>query len=225
METQEKITQLLRNTKRDGIENLIKYLEKSGFFTSPASTKFHSCYLGGLAKHSLRVYDLMCKFDNLKLGEITVPGQNPLEINQNTLIIACLLHDVCKSGAYIGTEKPYTWDKKTPKGHALLSIKIIKKYIELTYLEEMMIKYHMGVYGLEEFYEEGSWDYKKNAEYPLRGDHSKDAEMSREESKAARYGNSMANAWFHNPICKVMYFCDEIATLEEKAEEALTVTN
>ena len=44
--------------------------------------------------------------------------------------------------------------------------------------------------------------------------------MTREESKAARYGKSMANAWYHNPIVKMMYFCDEIATLEEKAKEA-----
>jgi len=119
-------------------------------------------------------------------------------------------------GAYIGTEKPYKWNKQQPKGHALLSIERIKKHIELTELEELMIKYHMGVYGLNEFYDEDDW---QTGEYPLRGDHTNDKEMSKEESKKARYGKSMANAWYHNPIVKVMYFCDELATLEEKAEK------
>ena len=31
-----------------------------------------------------------------------------------------------------------------------------------------------------------------------------------------RYGKSMANAWYHNPICKFMYFCDEIETITDK---------
>ena len=222
MEIKDQITQLLRKSSRPGMENLIKYVEKSGFFTSPASTKFHGCYSGGLAKHSFTVYSYVCEFINkrgLKLDAVTSSGQKPLEISQESIIIACLLHDIFKAGAYLGTKKPYKWNKRMPKGHALLSIEIIKKFIELTGIEELMIKYHMGVYGLREFYEKDSWDYEKNAEYPLRGDHSKDEEMSREESKAARYGKSLANAWFHNPICKIIYFCDEIATLEEKAEE------
>jgi len=42
--------------------------------------------------------------------------------------------------------------------------------------------------------------------------------MSKEESQKARYGQSLRNAWYHNPICKLMYFCDELATFEEKAE-------
>ena len=82
-----------------------------------------------------------------------------------------------------------------------------------------MIRYHMGIYGLNELYEPDSWEFKAGAEYPLRGDHSKDESMSKEESQKARYGKSLRNAWYHNPICKLMYFCDEIATLEEKANE------
>ena len=216
----ETIINLLRNTKRDGIENLIDYLKKSGFFESPASTKYHGCYAGGLAKHSYTVYSYVCdciEKRGLKLDAITSPGQKPLEISQTSIIIACLLHDVCKIGAYIGTEKPYSWNKKQPKGHALLSIKRIKKHIELTDLEELMIKYHMGIYEANEFYGEDDW---QTGEYPLRGDHTNDKKMSREESKAARYGKSLANVYFHNPICKIIYVCDEIATLEEKAEES-----
>ena len=217
--TEEKIRALLESTHREGINCLIGYLVQEGFFTAPASTKFHGCYEGGLAEHSYRVYDLLTQHDTMKLDAVSSPGQKPYPITDANLVIAALLHDVCKIGAYLGTEKPYTWNKKQPKGHALLSIERIEKHIDLTLLEEMMIKFHMGIYGLKEFSEEGSWEYKTFAEYSLRGDHSEDENMTKEESQAARYGKSLRNAWYHNPICKVMYFCDELATLEEKAKE------
>jgi len=204
VEIKEKITGLLKSTKRSGIESLIKYLEDEGFFEAPASTRFHGCYPGGLAEHSFRVYELLRSYGKFNLDKVSSPGQQPLQITIDNIIIAALLHDVCKVGAYIGTEKPYKWNKQQPEGHALLSIERIKKYIELTELEELMIKYHMGVYGLYEF--ENDW---QKGEYPLRGDDTK--------SKEERRGQSLANAWYHNPIVKVMYFCDELATLEEKA--------
>lgn len=220
METKERIVDLLKSTNRSCIEKLITYLEFNGFFESPASTKFRGCYAGGLAAHSLAVYErLLALSSPLKLDSVSAPGQKPLPIDVGNIIIAALLHDVCKIGAYIGDEKPYKWNKSQPKGHALLSIERIKKYIELTDIEKLMIKYHMGVYGLREFYEKDSWEYKTNAEYPLRGDHSNDINLTKEESQKARYGKSLRNAWYHNPICKLMYFCDEIATFEEKASD------
>ena len=216
MNTKERITGLLKRTGREGVDKLIDWLNKDGFFEAPASIRYHGSHTGGLAEHSLRVWELLSNFaSDLKLGAVNGSGQKPLTFDDSNIIIAALLHDVCKVGAYIGTEKPYSWNKKQPIGHALLSIDRIKKHIKLTDIEELMIKYHMGVYGLNEFYGEDDW---QTGEYPLRGDHAKDKEMTREESKAARYGKSMANAWYHNPIVKVIYFCDELATLEEKAK-------
>ena len=37
----EEFLKLLRQVKREGIEDLINFLEKSDFFTAPASTRFH----------------------------------------------------------------------------------------------------------------------------------------------------------------------------------------
>lgn len=216
-EVKEKIIELLRGTKRDGMEAMICDLDQKGFFESPASTRFHGSYAGGLAKHSLRVWEIVNGFfATCEPDAVTAPGQKPLGITPNNIKIASLLHDVCKIGAYIGTEKPYRWNKDQPKGHATLSIEIIKKYIELEPVEELIIRYHMGLFGLNEFYEKGSWEFKTNAEYPLRGDHSKDEKMTKEESQKARYGKSLRNVYYHNPVCKLMYFADELATLEEK---------
>lgn len=177
------ITGLLKGVQRNGMESLVAYMEQEGFFEAPASTKYHGCYAGGLADHSLRVYALTSEY-NRKLN---------LLVNEDNIIVAALLHDLCKIGAYMGDCKPYKWNRDQPKGHALLSLERAKQFIDLTELEEKMILYHMGVYGLIEFDE-------KKGEYPLRD-------------------KSMANAWYHHPIVKIIYFSDEIATLEEKARE------
>ena len=48
----DKIINELKKIKRNGIDNLIEWLEKSDFFIAPASTRFHSNKKGGLAEHS-----------------------------------------------------------------------------------------------------------------------------------------------------------------------------
>ena len=40
------------NIKRDGLEDLLGWLQKSDFFTAPASTRYHGAYEGGLCEHS-----------------------------------------------------------------------------------------------------------------------------------------------------------------------------
>lgn len=217
LEIKRVIETLLSKDGRKGIDALMKHLVDSGFYECPASTKFHGCYKGGLAFHSLRVYSLLDdKYAFLALDKISSPGQKPLPLTKNNIIIAPLLHDLCKVGAYLGDEKPYKYNKQQPKGHGELSITRVNGFIVLEPVEELMIRFHMGVYGLNEFYKKGD---SQTGEYPLRGDHIACEGMDKEESKAFRYGKSMANAWYHNPICKLMYFCDEIATLEEKVAE------
>jgi len=176
---------------------LINYLHANGFFTSPASIRFHGSNSGGLAEHSLGVYWLLEKYAKNMLpgggrGQLTLP------VKPENLIIAGLLHDVCKIGAYLASGTGYRWNRAQPKGHALLSLVRISHHIKLEAIEEMMIKFHMGVYGLLEF--GGSYA----TEYHLRGDETK--------TKEERYGKSLANAWYHNPIVKLIYLCDELET-------------
>lgn len=178
----QEITKLLLSTERDGMDRMISELDTIGYFTSPASTKFHSCFKGGLAHHSLGVYILLSRRNK----------ELKLSIAEDSIIITTLLHDVCKCGAYKGDSKPYTWNRAQPKGHAMLSLIRIAPFLELNELEEKMIKYHMGIYGTIEFEAKG--------EYPLRG-------------------GGLMNAWYHHPICKIMYFCDEFETFAARAKE------
>lgn len=219
MNTQNVIVELLLSTKREGIEGtgkLLDYLVKGGFFEAPASTRFHNCYVGGLADHSLAVYNRLREFSTkIDFNKNASWGAKPMNVEPENLIIAAILHDVCKVGAYVRTKADDGWtnNRDKDKGHAALSIARIKKYIVLMKLEEMMIRYHMGVYGCDEY-------DPKSGEYPLTsGEHEDTRQMSKEQkiaSQKRRYGKSLRNAWYHNPIVKWMSFADEQATAESR---------
>ena len=49
----EEFAKLLRSTERNGVEDMLTDLEKSGFFTAPASSCHHLNIAGGLTLHSL----------------------------------------------------------------------------------------------------------------------------------------------------------------------------
>jgi len=140
LNTKDKIIQILQSTNRKGMDTLIEWLEKSDFFTAPASTKYHGCFEGGLAQHSFNVLDIMNKR----------VAQYKLDIKKESLAIACLLHDVCKIGLYGKTNGCYMYNRAiATKGHSKFSIYRIKEFIELEHIEELMIRYHMGFFGTE----------------------------------------------------------------------------
>ena len=78
----EEFINLLKSTKREGIEKLLDFLEKSDFYTAPASTRFHGSEESGLLKHSLKVYEILKhKIENNIIG---------LEVPEDTIIITAL---------------------------------------------------------------------------------------------------------------------------------------
>lgn len=144
---------LLKSTNREGIEDLINWLEnESDFFISPASTKYHLSYKGGLLEHSLNVLNQMINQLALDLSDEQVTE----ELRSSTVIVS-LLHDICKANYYSEKERnvknekgewvkePYfITDDMYPLGHGEKSVMIIQKYIKLTYDEIMAIRWHMG---------------------------------------------------------------------------------
>ena len=102
MTNKERFIELLRSTKREGIEKLIDFLEKTDFFTAPASTRFHSSYEGGLLQHSLNVYDCLAGLGTTTgdVQEFQTAGMRLDSIPQESIIIVALLHDLCKVNFY-----------------------------------------------------------------------------------------------------------------------------
>lgn len=146
---------LLRQTKRQGIEELITYLDNSDFKVAPASTKFHGSYEGGLLEHSLNVYNECLK--QHKLIEL-------FNIQSDTLIITALLHDICKTNFYQMEmrnvkengqwvqKEVYTVNDLFPIGHAEKSIIIAQQFIQLSDVEIAMIRGHMGGWVSDQYF-------------------------------------------------------------------------
>ena len=166
----EKFLNLLRSTNREGIEDLIKFIEeKTDFFTAPASTRFHGSHEGGLLEHSLKVYEILKhKLENNILE---------MDVSEDTLILVPLLHDICKVNFYkvdyrnaknaLGEwEKVpyYTVDDQIPYGHGEKSVMMITEYIKLTPEEKYSIRWHMGYTEPKELYNTIGAAYKK---YPF----------------------------------------------------------
>lgn len=161
LRNQKKIISLIESTRRKGAGNLINWLETSNFFTSPASTRFHGNYEGGLALHSFEVYTAFV--EGVKRYSLNVP--------QESAILAGICHDCCKINQYIPNKlkkgnlsetKPYKIEDNFPFGHGEKSVLLASRYIELTALESLMIRWHMG-------YEDPLWlEYKEKIEkrYP-----------------------------------------------------------
>lgn len=166
-EIKEKIVNLLLFTERDGITNLVAWMEENGYFTAPCSGANHLAKEGGLAEHSFNVWTLMDNlFINGNLDEDVV-------IPVDSIILCALLHDLGKCGdfhkpGYIpnmikdgrptkaepeqkykqSEDKPY---KTNPDlmyiPHEVRSVAIAERFISLTEDEQFAILYHNGLYG------------------------------------------------------------------------------
>ena len=149
----DKIIAELKNTKRDGIEDLIDAMEKGGFFEAPCSGKvaYHLAEPSGLMKHSWNVLIYMRKL-NEALGRM---------IADDSIVLVALLHDLGKMGDHgkpnyvenilkTGQSKaePYKTNKELAYiAHEVRSVMIAERFIELTEDEETAILYHNGLYG------------------------------------------------------------------------------
>lgn len=151
---------LLKSTNRENVDYVIEDLADLGFFEAPASTKFHLNYNGGLVEHSINV----CKAA-LMLREQLIAMKPSLEpyFPKDSVIVASLLHDVCKSDIYKPTikkhkneygilvdEPGYDVDYSNfPLGHGEKSVVVILRCgFDLTDDEILAIRWHMTAWDL-----------------------------------------------------------------------------
>ena len=161
-ELKQKFCDLYRSLiKREGADELLEYLCSAGsdFFTAPASTRFHGSYPGGLAEHSINVYECLKDY----LSRPRVKELYNMDFSDETIAIVSLLHDICKVNIYkpgtrnvkdengVWKQVPtYTFEDKMPYGHGEKSVYIINGYMRLTRDEAFAIRYHMGFTGVED---------------------------------------------------------------------------
>jgi len=163
----EKVLELLKSVNREGMQNLIEFLEKSDFFEAPASTKYHGAFKGGLLEHSYKVYEILK--EKVKIHN--------LEVSEETIIVSAILHDICKVNFYKvdyrnAKNKMGEWEKvpyytiedTIPYGHGEKSVMMLTEYIKLTNEEKYSIRWHMGFSEPKELYGTLGQAFKK---YPL----------------------------------------------------------
>ena len=157
------------NIKREGSAELLEWLQKTDFFTAPASTKFHGACEQGLVMHSISVFKTLVEkhFDSET-------------DNMESFAICALLHDLCKAEFYkvssrnVKNEETGKWEKvpyyavedKFPFGHGEKSVFLIERFIRLKPAEAVAIRWHMG--GFDEAARGGSFAISVAYEkYPL----------------------------------------------------------
>lgn len=94
---------LIESIEREGVnkELLVKQLNGSDFFYTPASTRYHSAYDGGLCAHSLNVYQTLLRLCETLYTEVTDEGVKlNCPYSNDTLKIVALFHDFDKMNKY-----------------------------------------------------------------------------------------------------------------------------
>ncbi len=138
------------NITREGCSRLLEWLEKTDFFTAPASSKYHCACENGLVMHSVSVFNTMVEkhFDEE-------------HDNMESFAICALLHDLCKAQFYkvstrnVKNEQTGQWEKvpfyaiedSFPYGHGEKSVFLIERFMRLKIDEAMAIRWHMGEFG------------------------------------------------------------------------------
>ena len=157
MDTMEEIVKALLDTKREGMYDLLSYMEQNGFYTSPCSGGYHLAVEGGLAEHSLNVYYIAQSLSDALIGEDKITDDM-----RDAITICALLHDLGKIGQFdkpnyvpnilkggkASEAKPYkTNPELLPVDHEIRSVAIATMFIDLTEEEQFAILYHNGMYG------------------------------------------------------------------------------
>lgn len=138
------------NIHRNGLTDLMAWLERTDFYSAPASTKYHGAFEGGLLMHSLNVYTQLKKLCDWY----------ECDASDESIAIVALFHDLCKIGTYKPEmrwrkdennqwEQYATWKHDEDYafgGHGSKSVYLVQSFIKLEPDEAAAINCHMGVW-------------------------------------------------------------------------------
>ncbi len=157
---QEFIKLVRENIKREGVENLLDYLENSDFYIAPASTIYHGSYEGGLCEHCINVFHSLvaeCKQ--------TYGAKWQEQMSLESVAIVSLFHDLCKVNTYepymrnVKNETTGKWEQVEcyrknvlfPLGHGEKSMFIVQNFMSIEPEEALAIRWHMGAFDTGEY--------------------------------------------------------------------------
>lgn len=159
-ETRDRFCEILRSTGIENIEDIITYLDELKFFEAPASARNHFSFPGGLALHSLNVYDTAMR---LRESIIAMRPDTADLLAPESIAVTALLHDICKADIYRRTRRKQkneigVWEdvegyevdySALPVGHGEKSVMmLLRAGLDLEDDEILAIRWHMGPWDL-----------------------------------------------------------------------------
>ena len=138
----EQIISLLKKVLLYDTSKLLEYLDDSGFYYRPSSIKGHHNFPGGLAEHSLGVYNIMKEWNTLSpndrrtswLYRNFIKGE-PIacdilneKMSDDEMLITALCHDLCKAERfYLNGRRIKMHRSESNHLHSELSVKRLKE--------------------------------------------------------------------------------------------------
>lgn len=155
--------------KREGAEDLMKWIEESDFFTAPASTRYHGAVEGGLLHHTINVYLQLRKLYKEYAKKKQGMDELTPEIEESIALVA-VVHDICKCNFYeiqyrYNGDKYYAINDQMPMGHGEKSLYIANQFVKFSLEEALAIRWHMG--GFDEAVKGGTYSYSGAQKYPI----------------------------------------------------------
>lgn len=147
----------MENIHRNGLTDLLAWLENTDFYTAPASTRYHGAHEQGLLQHSLNVY--------VQLNKLVAWYDHDHVISKESIAITSLFHDFCKIGYYKPElrwrkDENNQWEQYTTwkhdedfafGGHGSKSVYLVQNFMKLTPDEASAINCHMGAWDRSDY--------------------------------------------------------------------------
>ncbi len=151
--------------KREGLDRILAYLDKTDFYDAPSSASFHLNEKGGLCRHSINVFQTALKLNEHVATPAIEGGDSPFTetVDEESIAISTLFHDICKVKLYHEVQKwkkddngrwmsypGYELKDDFPLGHGEKSCLMLSWYIRLKPEEMLAIRWHMGMFDMGE---------------------------------------------------------------------------
>lgn len=147
---------------REGVENVLSWLENTDFYTAPATTQYQLAVEGGLCHHALNTFDRMVQLADLyymkEPSDENVYNGDTEEaeyaFTKESIALVALFHSIYKANCYVKDFRNvkingkweqveyYKWDEAFVYGRGAKSVYILQQFMRLYVDEAQAIRFH-----------------------------------------------------------------------------------
>lgn len=148
--------------KRDGVNKLLSWLDRTDFYTAPLTTNYQLSVEGGLCQHSLNTFYRMVELTNMYYGKEPADdnfynGDTPdadSAFTMESIALVALFHALYKVDVYVKDYRNqkingkweqveyYRWDEAFVYGRGAKSVYILQQFMRLYTDEAQAIRFH-----------------------------------------------------------------------------------